>query len=403
MILVHGHPDFSLGGGEIAAHAQWAELRRRGVCALFIARVAQGTSPAGAWFSNRSADGLEMLFNAPPTNNFRHSQPNLGVVFTEFRELLERFRPTVVHFHHYVHLGLELVREVRKSAPGAKIIMTLHEYLAICNAQGQMLKTSGALCTKAAPLDCHFCFPEISPQDFFMRNLFIKSFLNLVDRFICPSAFLRDRYAAWGIPPEKMEVVENGQPNASGAGNGAAPSGRMRASFVALGQLSERKGTLVLLEAIRLLPKHVRAQMQIEIHGSARYERADFLDDCAKLMRGLEDTVRMFGTYRPGEVSDIISRHGWVVTPSIWWENSPLVIQEAFACGRPVICSNIGGMAEKVQAGVSGLHFRVGSPGDLAAVMERAATEPGLFEQLCAGVRQPPSVAQTIDRLLEVY
>jgi glycosyltransferase involved in cell wall biosynthesis len=177
----------------------------------------------------------------------------------------------------------------------------------------------------------------------------------------------------------------------------------MRASFVALGQLSERKGTLVLLEAIRLLPKRVRAQMQIEIHGSARYERADFLDDCAKLMRGLEDTVRMFGTYRPGEVSDIISRHGWVVTPSIWWENSPLVIQEAFACGRPVICSNIGGMAEKVQAGVSGLHFRVGSPGDLAAVMERAATEPGLFEQLCAGVRQPPSVAQTIDRLLEVY
>jgi len=403
MILAHGHPDFSLGGGEIAAHGQWAELRRRGIPTMFIARVAQGTSPAGAWFSTRSADGSEMLFNAPHTNNFRHSQPNLAVVFTEFRELLERFAPTVVHFHHYVHLGLELVREVRKSAPGAKIVMTLHEYLAICNAQGQMLKTSGTLCTKAAPLDCHFCFPDVSPQDFFMRNLFIKSFLNLVDRFICPSAFLRDRYVAWGIPSEKMEVLENGQPPDAGEARRVAPSARMRASFVALGQLSARKGTLVLLEAVRLLPKRVRSQMQIEIHGSAQYERADFLADCAKLCKGLEDTVRMFGPYRPGDVSDIISRHGWVITPSIWWENSPLVIQEAFACGRPVICSNVGGMAEKVRAGIDGLHFRVGSSGDLAAVMERAMSEPGLFEQLCGGVRQPPSVAQTIDRLLEVY
>ena len=50
----------------------------------------------------------------------------------------------------------------------------------------------------------------------------------------------------------------------------------------------------------------------------------------------------------------------WVVVPSIWWENSPLVIQEAFLHGRPVICSDIGGMAEKVEHEVNGLHFRVG-------------------------------------------
>ena len=50
----------------------------------------------------------------------------------------------------------------------------------------------------------------------------------------------------------------------------------------------------------------------------------------------------------------------WVVVPSLWWENSPLVIQEAFLHGRPVICSDIGGMAEKVTDGVNGLHFRAG-------------------------------------------
>ena len=55
----------------------------------------------------------------------------------------------------------------------------------------------------------------------------------------------------------------------------------------------------------------------------------------------------------------------WVVVPSIWWENSPLVIQEAFMHGRPVICSDIGGMAEKVNDGVDGLHFRVERPPSL--------------------------------------
>jgi hypothetical protein len=67
----------------------------------------------------------------------------------------------------------------------------------------------------------------------------------------------------------------------------------------------------------------------------------------------------------------------WVVVPSVWWENSPLVIQEAFQRGRPVICSDIGGMAEKVADGVDGLHFRAGDPEALAATIARAATDPG--------------------------
>jgi glycosyltransferase involved in cell wall biosynthesis len=92
-----------------------------------------------------------------------------------------------------------------------------------------------------------------------------------------------------------------------------------------------------------------------------------------------------------------------VITPSIWWENSPLVIQEAFAARRPVICSNIGGMAEKVEHGVSGLHFRVGSASDLAARLEEAATHPGLWGALCNGLPEPPTIQETVDVLLGVY
>ena len=75
----------------------------------------------------------------------------------------------------------------------------------------------------------------------------------------------------------------------------------------------------------------------------------------------------------------------WMVMPSIWWENSPIVIQEAFFHGRPLICSNIGGMAEKITDGVNGLHFRVGSPEDLADRMTQAMSTPELWDRLRDG------------------
>jgi glycosyltransferase involved in cell wall biosynthesis len=84
-----------------------------------------------------------------------------------------------------------------------------------------------------------------------------------------------------------------------------------------------------------------------------------------------------------------MARIDWVLVPSIWWENSPMVIQEAFVYGRPVICSGIGGMAEKVRDGVDGLHADAGNPVDWADTLLRAAETPGLWEKLRAGIRAP--------------
>ncbi len=401
MVISHGHPDFSVGGGENAAYAQFRELRRRGVEALFVARTGESPGHAGAAFSNRTSDGSEVLFSAPPVDHFRHSSSDRRIIYQQFRALLERFDPTVVHFHHYVHLGLEMIREVRHFMPQGKIFLTLHEFLAMCHAQGQMLKRSGMLCSKAVPLDCHQCFPGTTPQEFFMRELFVKSFLNLCDGFISPSQFLRDRYVAWGLPAEKMTVVENGQPPATPV---VAPAPlALRTRFVVLGQLSRLKGTPVVLEAARLLPKSVRKSISLEIHGSMQWETDEFKAELRRGLEGLGPTVSYGGPYRHADVAGIIHRSGWVIQPSIWWENSPLVIQEAFAAGRPVIASNIGGMAEKVADRLSGLHFRVGSASDLAARIEEAATTPGLWESLCAGLPTPLSLEAAGDALMAMY
>ena len=409
LVISHAHPDLSLGGGEIAAHAQWEELRRRGIEAMFLARAPMPSGHVGTPFSARSADGRDLLFHAPAVDHFRHSQPQRRIVYEDFRLLLETFRPTAVHFHHYVHLGLELVREVRRYSADIPVVMTLHDYLGICHAQGQMRKTSGVLCQRATPLDCHGCFPQHSPQDFFLRELFVKSFFSLVDRFVCPSGFLRDRYAAWGLPSERLMVLDNGQrspapapgqePDARSASGAAAPRGR----FVVLGQLSELKGTLVLLDAMRMLPKRLRQSVRVEVHGTMQHAPEEFRRRVQEDLRLLGPQVSYRGPYLPGSVDGIVRAADWVVVPSIWWENSPMVIQEAFRAGRPVICSNVGGMAEKVRPGVDGLHFAVGSAGDLARCIEEAATTPGLWERLRQGVAQPPTIEATVDALLEVY
>ncbi len=93
----------------------------------------------------------------------------------------------------------------------------------------------------------------------------------------------------------------------------------------------------------------------------------------------------------------------WVVVPSIWWENSPLVIQEAFAHGRPVICSDIGGMAEKVTDLVDGLHFRAGDPLSLADTIAAATSMPGLWDQLSGGIAPVHSLEDHSAKLSSLY
>jgi glycosyltransferase involved in cell wall biosynthesis len=111
----------------------------------------------------------------------------------------------------------------------------------------------------------------------------------------------------------------------------------------------------------------------------------------------------MVGKYNHSELADLMAAIDWVVVPSTWWENSPLVIQEAFQFGRPVICSDIGGMAEKVEHGVNGLHFRAGDAESLAATILEAAETPGLWDRLRAGIRPVYTMDEHLRTLTTLY
>ncbi len=88
--------------------------------------------------------------------------------------------------------------------------------------------------------------------------------------------------------------------------------------------------------------------------------------------------------------------------PSIWWENAPLVIQEAQGQNCPVICSNIGGMAEMIENEVNGLTVPPNDPLALAQAMRRMAENPDLRRSLGSNARHPDTIDTTATRYLDL-
>jgi glycosyltransferase involved in cell wall biosynthesis len=402
MIVAHAHPEFSVGGAEIAAYNLFQTIKaRKGYGeAIFLAR---GDLPSQAHGSIMMRRAGEFLWRQDIGDWFRLRTQNQPSVTGMFREFLKAERPDAVFLHHYAHLGVDVLREIKLTLPDCLLIVTLHEYLAICNRNGQMVKNkTKKLCYRESPEDCSNCFPERTPQDFWLRKHYIQKNFEFADAFIAPSQFLRQRYVEWGIPTEHILVIENGQPS-FGASNVVEEGPRLRARFGFFGQLTEYKGVEILLQAIHLISTEARCKMMFEVHGANLESQGQWFQDLIDTLSKpliVEGSLRWVGPYEQSELAQRMSKVEWVVVPSIWWENSPMVIQEAFAIGRPVICAGIGGMREKVRDGVDGLHFEVRNPLHLAETMVRAATEAGLWQNLKANIREPPTLNQCADSYL---
>ena len=216
--------------------------------------------------------------------------------------------------------------------------------------------------------------PEISQQAFFLRERFVKGHFANVDRFIAPSAQLMEKYLHWGIEPERIEVEEYGRRSpavrapAPRADQSPGQHRLLRPAQPFQGRQADAGGDG---DARREVDAH------LWLHGAnLELQAQEFQDEFAAMLEPLRGRVTFRGPYDHGELPKLMADLHWVVVPSIWWENSPLVIQEAFFHRRPIICSDVGGMAEKVSDGVDGMHFRVGDAYSLARTIETATTQP---------------------------
>jgi glycosyltransferase involved in cell wall biosynthesis len=239
--------------------------------------------------------------------------------------------------------------------------------------------------------------PRHPPAQFYKRERFIKTFLELADLYISPSEFLLDRYVEWGLPRDKFRVIENGIDTTVVAPPRPLPDGGGRRNrFGYFGQMSAFKGLHVALDAVSRVPEEVwGADARFMVYGSNLESQPQaFQTRFAELVERSGNRARFYGSYRPPDLPRIMRNIDWVIIPSNWWENSPVVIQEAYLHGRPLICSDIGGMAEKIRDGETGLHFRVGCVEDLVDRLGEALTTPDLWERLRANIPRPASVVE---------
>jgi glycosyltransferase involved in cell wall biosynthesis len=375
--ISHGHPELSKGGAEVASWNLYELLKSEGVECLYIAR-ADEKSHGGSTFSQR---GDEVLFHTGMHDWFNLSTNNLKHLFDDLGKLLKQFNPEIVHVHHYAHMGIELFAAIKQAVPNAKIVFTLHEFMAICMHNGQMVKKGSLkLCTKAVFTDCHNCFPQHSPGDFLLRKNYILDQFAHIDEFVSPSHFLAKRYREWGVPEHKIQVIENVLPDLQALPPRELKEGEKRYRFAFLGQVNPYKGIDLLLQAIAILPEEIRALMRVDIHGAnLDVQESSFKEKVRALLDDLSDVVQLCGPYESEQLSGRIAECDWVVIPSIWWENSPVVIQEAIRFGRPLIGSNIGGMREKIENS-AGLTFEARSAASLADTMMKAM-EPAVFDK----------------------
>ena len=329
-----------------------------------------------------------------------------------FEQVLEETKPDLVHFQHlYLHsVGyVEVAR--RHQLP---IVYTLHEYILMCLRGGQLLLPDLSLCSGPENTACARCahmYPppgadEPAPSDgttdpyipaVALRTREIAEQLESVDLFISPSAFLRDRFVGQGmIEPERILFSDNGFPaelfeNVQREEEERWPRGALRFGFV--GTIGEAKGLHLLVEAFRGLDN---SRATCQAHG----DLGMFPDYKERLeaQPGFE-RIHWAGPFDHSRIGEVLAGIDVLIVPSLWYENSPLTIHEAFLAEVPVLTVDRGGMAELVEDGRNGLHFRMGDAEDLQRKMRRFLEEPELLAHLRRGFPRLKTISEDAETM----
>ncbi|MDB5685803.1 MAG: hypothetical protein JWR77_392, partial [Rhizorhabdus sp.] len=398
-IVSHVHPSISKGGAEISAYSVYQGLLALGYDAIFIAAV-----PEDARARLSLASSREFAVYCDPTSYDYFYHIAASAPRDQLLEILARNGVTTVNFHHFMNFGTNALRAVAE-LPGVRTVLTIHEFIAICHHHGQMItRPAQILCEKSSTTACGTCFPENSGQQFALRRRHFLDAFSALDGMISPSQFLAERYIQWGAPAERMHVIENGLMHVPPT----APPRRKRPGdnswvFGYFGQINPFKGVSTLLDAADLIAEYedLPDTLKIRVHGNLVGQTPEFIarfeESIAK-----HSFLTYAGAYDNSAVARLMSECDYVIIPSGWWENSPVVIQEAYAVGRPVICTGIGGMAEKIIDQVTGLHFNLRDHVDLVRVIEIAAT-PQMYAKLRSGLPAVPGSVKMATEYLAAF
>lgn len=388
----------------MAAFHSFRAMRAAGLNAHFYCAINRAFRPNLSIFAPGEHliefDIKEYVFPANSLDPFLFTH-NDRAFFTSLIEQLNKQRIDIFHFHHFWNVGTDLICQLMLCFPRAKFVLTIHEFLAICLRDGQMVRANtNSLCAKQTDIECHMCFPQFDKDHFRARRQFFQDFLCRFDFLISPSEFLAQRFSEWGIEKD-IYVLENGYDPPPPSDQLDVDESWVSKRFAFFGQATPFKGIDLFVSAASQIDT---PDVTFAIYGCDRNAfAARFGSTLDAPIDRLGTRIQLLGPYDPSRVFSLMQQNGWIVVPSIWWENSPLVIQEAFLARRPPIVADIGGMREKVESGATGLHFSARNSASLAAVIRNAAGNIDLWRRLRCAIVKPPTMKEATDALLEIY
>lgn len=409
---VHALPPDTYGGAELYTAHLSEELASSGH------DVAVAAPRGGAGLGVTTFDLPEP--DPPGVQNDRGlpTGPVTPAVDERFDDLLASFDPDVVHLQHLK--GLSATIPALCAERGVGCVVTLHDFWALCHRE-QLYRPDGSRCagpeSTAKCTECYLADVDVAHMAadgapaaadggtdggdgavceqyatvVEQRAAHLRQALETADLLVSPSSFLRERFVAYGTPADDIVQARNGirVDRFEDTGFDGTPI-----RFGYAGRITSEKGVHLLVEAV----DRVDEDATLDVFGRFAPDEVDYH---ARLAEEAGERVRFLGRYddpaAPYRAMDVL------VLPSVWYENSPLVIQEAHASGVPVVTADVGGMAELVTDGVDGLTFPVGDAGALADCLSRLADDPTTVELLRAGVDRPTSLDEHAAELESLY
>ncbi|MDB4929959.1 MAG: glycosyl transferase group 1 [Myxococcaceae bacterium] len=397
--VIHGYPMRYNAGSEVYTQTLCHGLAAAGHEVHVFTREEDSFADDFALHREHDADeprvALHIVNNPRSRDRYRHAGLD-----ARFVEVLEALRPDVVHIGHLNHLSTSIVREA--AARGVPVVFTLHDYWVMC-PRGQFMQMHPidggelwAACDGQHDRKCaERCYaryfsgaPDEHEEDVrhwerwvARRMQDLREVAELVDLFIAPARYLHARYRdEFGLPERKLTYLDYGFDLARLRGRRRTPGEPF--TFGYIGTHIPAKGIHQLIEAFGM----VRGDARLRIWGRPRGQDTDALRALAAALPGdASSRVEWTSEYRNQDiVAEVFDRVDAIVVPSVWVENSPLVIHEAQQVRVPVITADVGGMAEYVHHEVNGLLFEHRNPRSLAAAMQRLADDPALARELGA-------------------
>ena len=321
----------------------------------------------------------------------------------KFAMLLDRFSPDLVHLQNYMgHITLSILFEA--SQRGLPVVWTLHDYGLLCPNTHFLIDRTGQICEACRGGHFYHCMFKRCKKNSVLASGMAAllaygnrwmGVLKKVDALLAPSLFLRSKLLENGFDDNHVHHLPYHLPLFLPQENfweGERDGGYL----LFLGRLEAIKGIFILIEAAR------RAKdVSLLIAGRVGEPLASRLPEI------LPENAKYVGLKHGQELVDLTRNALAVVVPSIWYENQPFSILEAFASGKPVIASDLGGMTELVADGERGLLVKPCDPAALADAMHRAAANRGLMQVMGRNARQYAhenhSAEKHYDSLLNVY